>query len=156
MRKAAKALFLVIVSLISAIALSAASAFTAALAFGAVALIVPGTGTPKPADVNNYLENARDYYLGGTACGAAGACEGADLQGIPYPASFWPLSIFPSWCRSGPDGCDKWDDSVGQGAAALTTSLTAALNDVTRISRSSSSVTRKAVPSSPRCCTTTA
>ena len=93
--------FVVIVSLVSAVALSAASAFFAALAFGAVALIVPGTGTPKPADVHNYLENARDYYLGGTACGTAGACEGDDLHGIPYPASFWPLSIFPSWCRSG-------------------------------------------------------
>ena len=129
MRKAAKALFVVIVSLVSAIALSAASAFFAALAFGAVALIVPGTGTPKPADVHNYLENARNYYLGDTACGTVGACQDGDLQGIPYPASFWPLSIFPSWCRSGPDGCDKWDDSVGQGAAALTASLKAALND---------------------------
>ena len=128
-RKAAKALFVVIVSLVSAIALSAASAFFAALAFGAVALIVPGTGTPKPADVHNYLENARNYYLGDTACGTVGACQDGDLQGIPYPASFWPLSIFPSWCRSGPDGCDKWDDSVGQGAAALTASLKAALND---------------------------
>ena len=102
MRKAAKALLLVIVSLVSAIALSAASAFTAALAFGAVALIVPGTGTPTPADVNNYLGNARSYYLGDTACGTTGACEGDDLQGINYPASFWPLFFIGNWCPEQP------------------------------------------------------
>jgi pimeloyl-ACP methyl ester carboxylesterase len=127
-RKTAKALFLVIVSLLSAIVLGAASAFTAALAFGAVALIVPGTGTPNANIVTNYMENVRDRYLTTTACGADGSgCPDADLHGIDYPASFWPLAIFPSWCRSGPNGCDKWDDSVGQGAEALTASLDDAL-----------------------------
>ena len=93
--------------------LAIGSAFSAALAFGAVALIVPGTGTPNANIVANYREHARDYYMGGTACSTS--CTGDGLIGINYPASFFPLVIFPSWCRSGPEGCDKWDRSVGQG-----------------------------------------
>ncbi|HEV7423221.1 MAG TPA: PE-PPE domain-containing protein, partial [Mycobacterium sp.] len=129
MRKSAKAVILVIVSIVGSIALGLASAFSAALAFGAVALIVPGTGTPNANIVTNYMEQARDRFLGGTACGPTGAgCPDANLHGIDYPASFWPLAIFPSWCRSGPDGCDKWDESVGKGTTALQNQLDFYLN----------------------------
>jgi hypothetical protein len=130
MRKTAKALVLVLISFLGTVALGIASALSAALAFGATALIVPGTGTPNANIVDNYMEQARDRYLTTTACGPTGAaCPDANLQGINYPASFFPLIIFPSWCRSGPDGCDKWDESVGQGTTALNAAIDAALND---------------------------
>jgi pimeloyl-ACP methyl ester carboxylesterase len=128
MRKSAKALGLVVISFLAAVVLGVGSAFSAALAFGAVGLIVPGTGTPNANIVDDYLANARDYYLQGTACTNEANCAvGTDLIGIDYPASFWPLAVFPSWCRSGPDGCDKWDESVGKGADGLTTALGDAL-----------------------------
>src|SRR5689334_9679877 len=96
------------------------SAFAAAFAFGATALIVPGTGTPNANIVAGYLQNATDRYITpfNPACGATCA-----LDGINYPASFFPLVIFPGWCRSGPDGCDKWDDSVGKGTDGLNAAL---------------------------------
>jgi hypothetical protein len=128
MRKTAKALSLVVISFLAAVVLAVGSAFSAALAFGAVGLVVPGTGTPNANVVDDYLANVRDYYLQGTACTNEANCAvGTDLTGINYPASFWPLAVFPSWCRSGPDGCDKWDESVGKGADGLTTALTDAL-----------------------------
>lgn len=134
MRKAVRALLLVLVSIVGSIALVVGSAFSAALAFGAIGLLVPGTGTPDANNVSAYLENARNWYMQGTACNDSANCgtvaEGVPdptLQGIDYPASFWPLSIFPTWCRSGPDGCDKWDESVGKGAAGLTDALRDAL-----------------------------
>ena len=133
MRKALRALLLVLVSIVGAVVLAASSVFGAAFAFGAIGLLVPGTGTPNANNVSSYLENARDRYMQGTACNNSVNCgtvaEGVPnptLEGIDYPASFWPLSILPSWCRSGPNGCDKWNVSVGQGAEALTTALTAA------------------------------
>lgn len=130
MRKTAKALALILISFLGTVALAIASALSAALAFGATALIVPGTGTPNANIVDNYMEQARDRYLTTTACGPTGAaCPDANLQGINYPASFFPLIIFPSWCRSGPNGCDKWDESVGQGTTALNAAIDAALND---------------------------
>lgn len=130
MRKPAKSLRLALCSLLGAIVLTASTVFFAAIAFGAIALIVPGTGTPNANIVENYKEQARDRYLKDTACGPTGAaCPDANLIGIDYPASFWPLVIFPSWCRSGPDGCDKWDVSVGKGADALTGELEGYLTD---------------------------
>ena len=118
----------------------------ATLALGATALIVPGTGTPNANIVPNYMQNARDYYLQGTACTTNGGCDnpGDDLIGIDYPASFWPLP-FPGWCRSGPDGCDTWNVSVGEGVEALDGKLDAAL--ATRTSTSSSSATPRAARS---------
>lgn len=128
MRKSVRALVVVLTSIIGAITLSVTSAFTGALAFGAVALIVPGTGTPNANNVANYRENARDRYLQGTACGMGG-CIGTNLVGINYPASFFPLVIIPNWCRPGPDGCDTWNQSVGKGADALQSDLDYYLNN---------------------------
>ena len=73
MRKTAKALVIVVVSFLGAIALGITSAFAAALAFGATALIVPGTGTPNANGVGGYLQNARDYYMTHTVCGVDGS-----------------------------------------------------------------------------------
>ena len=122
MRRAIRSLFVVSLALIGVVGVWIASTITAAVTLTATALIVPGTGTPDANIVNNYLEHVRDYYLGDTPCGNGG-CTNSDLQGINYPASFWPLAIFPTWCRSGPDGCDKWNESVGKGADALSAAL---------------------------------
>ena len=65
MRKSAKVLLIAVVSFFGTIALCIGSAFSAAFAFGAVALIVPGTGDPDPASVNNYL-------IWGVVCQGAG------------------------------------------------------------------------------------
>lgn len=131
MRKPAKALLVAVVVFFGSIALTISAAFSAAIAYGAIALIVPGTGTPNANIVENYRENIRDYYFQGTPCNSEANCGDSDLVGINYPASFWPLAIFPSWCRSGPSGCDKWNESVGQGAdgGPLGPGLTDELND---------------------------
>jgi hypothetical protein len=127
MRKTARAIGLIVVSLIASVALGIASAFTAAFALGATALIVPGTGTPDATNVAQYMENARDYYMGGTAC-ANGGCTDADLHSVVYPASFYPLSFIPGWCDT---NCQKWDVSVQQGVDDLNQKLMTALADPT-------------------------
>jgi pimeloyl-ACP methyl ester carboxylesterase len=118
MRKAARVVFLFLVGVLSSVVLGVLTALTAAVSLAATALIVPGTGTPDAGAVKNYMENARDYYMTDTAC----VGTGCNLIPIDYPASFWPLP-FPGWCRSGPDGCDKWDESVGKGTTALISKL---------------------------------
>lgn len=126
MRKAAATAVRGIVSVLVVLALGLAAVFTAALALGATALVVPGTGTPNPDTYPEYVQDARNYYLGDTPCGAAGACLtlGEDLIGIDYPASFWPLTFIPGWCAA---DCQKWDVSVGEGVANLAAALAAAL-----------------------------
>ena len=130
-----RASYIAIVSLVGAIGLVIGSAFSAAVAFGAIGLFVQGTGTPNANIVADYMKNARDRYMQGTACNDVGNCgsplevgpQNATLNGINYPASFWPLAFIPNWCRSGPDGCDKWDESVGKGTASLQAQLETAL-----------------------------
>ena len=127
MRRTIRSAGITLVALVGALSLAIASAFTAALAYGAIALIVPGTGTPDANKVEGYLQQARDRYLTTTACGAKGGanCQGADLQGINYPATFFPLAFIPGWCTA--SRCNTWDDSVGQGTANLNTAIDAAL-----------------------------
>jgi PE-PPE domain-containing protein len=130
MRRIFRSVAVTLLAIVGVLGLAIASAFTAALAYGAVALIVPGTGTPNANIVADYLEQARDRYLTTTACGADGSgCPDANLQGINYPASFFPLAFIPGWCV--PGRCNTWDDSVGQGSTALDTAINAALNDPT-------------------------
>ena len=96
MRRMIRSLAVTLLAIVGVLGLAIGSAFTAALAYGAVALIVPGTGTPNANIVADYLEQARDRYLTTTACGADGSgCPDASLQGINYPASFFPLAIIP-------------------------------------------------------------
>jgi hypothetical protein len=123
MRKTARVLVLGFLALLTSAFLGISSAFMSALALGAAtALIVPGTGTPNANIVTNYLQHAADRYIApfNPSCTSTNGC---DLQGINYPASFFPLVIFPGWCRSGPGGCDTWNDSVGTGVANLDTAL---------------------------------
>ncbi|CAN3127273.1 PE-PPE domain-containing protein [Mycobacterium sp. smrl_JER01] len=121
MRNQARALVLVITAFITTMALGIASAFVSALAFGATALIVPGTGTPNSDVVAGYRENAWSRYIDGLVCTDPTECSDPDLVGIPYPASFWPLSFLPGWCVTG--RCEKWDVSVGEGTENLLAAL---------------------------------
>ena len=123
MRQTIRSLGFMIVALIGAVGIVVASTLSAAISLAATALIVPGTGTPNANIVPDYLENARDYYLGNTPCTGA-SC---DLQGINYPATIFPLFFIPGFCE--PDRCNTFDDSVGQGVAQLNRQLTTALND---------------------------
>ena len=128
MRRMTRSLAVTFLAVLGTVILAIGSAFTAALAYGAVALIVPGTGTPNANIVADYLTQARDRYLTTTACGADGSgCPDANLQGINYPASFFPLAVIPGWCV--PGRCNTWDDSVGQGAANLDKAIGDALTD---------------------------
>lgn len=125
MQKWARAALLVVTSLLAAVALCVASAFAAALAFGAVALIVPGTGTHNIGTVTGYKENAADRFINpsGVACTSTNGC---DLLGVGYPASFWPIPL-PGWCPG--LTCDTWNKSVGEGVTNLNAQLGDILDD---------------------------
>ena len=118
---------LVFLSLLTAMALGIASAFMGAVALGATALIVPGTGTPNANIVDDYLDNAWDRYIDGVVCTVADECDNPDLVGINYPASFWPVSFIPGWCVAG--RCEKWNVSVGEGTDNLIEALTPFLDE---------------------------
>jgi hypothetical protein len=112
-----------VLALLSSVLLVVASAFLAAFALGAAALIVPGTGTPNANIVGGYLENTRDYYIApnNPSCTAVNNCQ---LVGIDYPASFWPIPL-PGWCPN--LRCDTLDVSVGKGVMVLDSTLTGLL-----------------------------
>ncbi|OBF54947.1 PE-PPE domain-containing protein [Mycolicibacterium monacense] len=125
MRKYANASILVITSLVATVVLWIASTFAAALAFGAIALIVPGTGTHNIGTVTGYKENAADRFIdpSGVDCTSLNGC---DLLGVDYPASFWPIPL-PGWCPG--LTCDTWNTSVGEGVTNLNTELATVLAD---------------------------
>uniref|UniRef100_A0A5Q5BFU7 PE-PPE-like protein n=2 Tax=unclassified Mycobacterium TaxID=2642494 RepID=A0A5Q5BFU7_MYCSS len=125
MRKSANATIIVIVSLIATVGLWLASTFAAAIAFGAIALIVPGTGTHNVTTDTQYRENAANRYIdpSGVPCTSE---DGCDLRGVDYPASFWPIPL-PGWCPG--LTCDTWNKSVGEGVTNLNTDLAGILAD---------------------------
>jgi hypothetical protein len=119
MRKSTHATFVGVISLLVSLALCIASTFAAALAFGAIALIVPGAGTHNIGTVTGYKENAADRFINpsGVPCTSE---DGCDLLGVGYPASFWPIPL-PGWCPG--LTCDTWNESVGEGVTNLNTQL---------------------------------
>jgi len=128
MRRTIRSIGVVFVAMLGAIGLAIGSAFAAALAFGATtALIVPGTGTHNidgPNAVTGYKENAANRYINvsGQQCSTSDGCK---LVGVDYPATFFPLVIFPGWCPG--LSCDTWNKSVGTGVENLDSALTATL-----------------------------
>ncbi len=113
MRKCIRVVYLALLALLSAAALSAATALMAAISLAATtALIVPGTGTPDANVVSDYKENFKNYYMRDTPCNDS-TCV---LDGINYPATFWPIPL-PGWCPN--LSCDKFDVSVAKGVANL-------------------------------------
>lgn len=119
MRKSANAT-IVLTALFATVGLWIASTFAAALAFGAIALIVPGTGTHNIGTVEGYKENAADRFINpsGVPCTSTDGCQ---LLGVDYPASFWPIPL-PNWCPG--LKCDTWNASVGEGVTQLGKELT--------------------------------
>jgi hypothetical protein len=116
-RKTAKALLLVLVALIGSAGLTIGAAFSAAFAFGAIALIVPGTGTHNVETATQYRDNAAFRYVdpvGIPVCTTATSCNTA---GVDYPATFFPLVVFSGWCPG--LSCDTWNKSVGTGVTNL-------------------------------------
>ena len=126
MRKAARIVVLFLLGLLSTAFFGVVTAMMTAVSLAAttpIALVVPGTGTPNANIVTDYMEQARDRYMGTTPCTEANDC---DLQGINYPASFWPIPI-GNWCPG--LSCDTWNESVGEGVANLDSQLRPLLAD---------------------------
>jgi len=97
------AILTALAALILGLTQSLTTAITASLGLTAFqAIIVPGTGTPDPTVVPNYLENAVNYYVvPGGNCGSAtpsSACPDT-TTGIKYYATFWPIPL-PGWMDS--------------------------------------------------------
>ncbi|MCV7060654.1 PE-PPE domain-containing protein, partial [Mycolicibacterium vaccae] len=109
---------LALLAFVTATVLAVATALGAALAYGATALIVPGTGTPDSEAIAGYQENAWSRFI---SLECVSDCADPDLVGIPYPASFWPFSFLPRWCV--PGRCEKWDESVDIGIDNLVAAL---------------------------------
>ena len=94
MRKSPEAAIVVITKLIAAVALRAASALAAALAFSAIALIVPGTGThninppnavvafPRDRGGVSYKPSVLRGRLAGMKMGVGSPCRRRLLRGL--------------------------------------------------------------------------
>jgi hypothetical protein len=114
MRGIVRSAAVTIAAILGAAVLAVTSTFTAAVTLTATtALIVPGTGTPKPDEVNLYIPHAVAYYVVPNASECATGCDPG--VGVPYTAQFWPFP-FPGW--GGLSGA-KWNDSVASGVSAL-------------------------------------
>jgi len=127
MRRTVRSIGVLFVAMLGAVGLVIGSAFAAAFAFGATALIVPGTGTHNinpPNAVIGYKENANDRFINalGPQCITSAGCN---LVGVDYPASFFPVGFIPNWCPG--YSCDTWNQSVGEGVTNLNTALNTAL-----------------------------
>lgn len=92
------------------------TAIMSAVSLAATALIVPGTGTPDAQDKPMYMGNAVDRYVTPFVPGCT--ADTCDPTSAKYPASFFPLVIFPGWCE--PGRCETWNTSVEQGVESLT------------------------------------
>ena len=119
-RSVVLAILTALAALIIGLMQSLTTAVTASLGLTAVqAIIVPGTGTQHPAQVQNYLPNIVDNYLTpGGEC--SGSCVLVPSTGIEYDAQFWPIPL-PGW--GGLQGA-KWNDSVQSGVNAVNNAFT--------------------------------
>lgn len=127
MRILARPSIITLLTMIGTALLSVVSTVTAAITLTATALIVPGTGTPNANIVAGYLQNAENYYIApfNPACSETTSCT---LQGINYPAQFWPIPL-AGW--GGLTGA-KWNVSTGEGIDHLNTALQALLPTATQ------------------------
>ena len=89
------------------------------------ALIVPGTGTPMPAQ--DYMDNAVDYYLVPGGDCADNTQANCTTVPVDYIAQFWPIPL-PGW--GGLQGA-KWNVSVQSGVDSLTGEFDEVLDDPT-------------------------
>jgi hypothetical protein len=130
MRKAGRVVVLFFLGLLSSVFVGVAIALTSAVSLAATALIVPGTGTHNITTVIGYKENAADRFIAPstTAVNACTSTNGCVLDGIDYPASFWPIPL-PGWCPG--LTCDTWNESVGTGVTNLNSELNTQLANPT-------------------------
>ncbi|BBX07249.1 PE-PPE domain-containing protein [Mycolicibacterium aichiense] len=122
LRAAARSAMVAVLATLAAIVLAITSTITAAISLAAVALIVPGTGTPNPSvppPGTNYMQNAVNYYIQPLAPACATVCT---PEPVPYIAQFWPFP-FAGW--GGLNGA-KWNVSVASGVQSLNDQIDAA------------------------------
>lgn len=122
LRTAARSAMVAVLATLAAIVLAVTSTITAAVSLAAVALIVPGTGTPDPSVPplgTNYMQNAVNYYIQPLDPACATVCTPAP---VPYTAQFWPFP-FAGW--GGLNGA-KWNVSVASGVHSLNDQIDAA------------------------------
>ncbi|GAY16000.1 PE-PPE domain-containing protein [Mycobacterium sp. shizuoka-1] len=120
-RSVARSVLVALLAMVTAVVLAVSSTITAAVSLAAVALIVPGTGTPNPAVPplgTNYMENAVNYYIQPLDPACATTCT---PEPVPYIAQFWPFP-FAGW--GGLKGA-KWNVSVASGVDSLNTQIDA-------------------------------
>jgi hypothetical protein len=121
LRSAIRSTAVAALAMIAAVVLAVTSTITAAISLAAVALIVPGTGTPNPAIPplgTNYMQNAVNYYIQPLDPACATVCT---PEPVPYTAQFWPFP-FAGW--GGLNGA-KWNVSVASGVQSLNTQIDA-------------------------------
>ncbi|WP_396932517.1 PE-PPE domain-containing protein [Mycolicibacterium sp.] len=122
LRTAARSAVVATVAMLAAVVLAVTSTITSAVSLAAVALIVPGTGTPDPSVPplgTNYMENAVNYYIQPLDPACATVCT---PEPVPYIAQFWPFP-FAGW--GGLNGA-KWNVSVASGVQSLNDQIAAA------------------------------
>ena len=115
-RAALRSALVAALAALATFAVALTATVTAAVTLTATALIVPGTGTPNPETVSDYMEHAVDYYVRPTTESCTVQCT---PQPVPYLAQFWPFP-FEGW--GGLSGA-KFDESVASGVAQLTSDL---------------------------------
>ncbi|KDE97850.1 hypothetical protein Y900_002575 [Mycolicibacterium aromaticivorans JS19b1 = JCM 16368] len=122
LRTAARSAMVAVLATFATIVLAITSTITAAISLAAVALIVPGTGTPNPSlppRGTNYMQNAVNYYIQPLDPACATVCT---PEPVPYIAQFWPFP-FSGW--GGLNGA-KWNVSVASGVQSLNDQIAAA------------------------------
>jgi hypothetical protein len=116
MRKIARSIVLAFLTLVSAVALGAASALSAGFSLAAqttvTALIMGGSGTPDPDQEPGYVPNVSSYYIFPNS-----ACQpiNCDLEVVVTPEEAWPLYgglTARTWKQSILDGVEIYDAAV--------------------------------------------
>jgi hypothetical protein len=121
LRTAARTATVAVLAMLATAVLAITSTITSAVSLAAVALIVPGTGTPDPSVPplgTNYMQNAVNYYIQPLDPACATVCT---PEPVPYTAQFWPFP-FAGW--GGLNGA-KWDVSVASGVQSLNDQIAA-------------------------------
>src|SRR3954470_5726212 len=121
LRTAARSAMVAVLAMLAATVLAVTSTITSAVSLAAVALIVPGTGTPDPSVPplgTNYMQNAVNYYIQPLDPACATVCT---PEPVPYTAQFWPFP-FAGW--GGLNGA-KWNVSVASGVQSLNDQIAA-------------------------------
>ena len=119
MRKTARSILLVVLTLLSAVALGVATILTSAgLSLAAettktvTALIMGGSGTPDPDQESGYVPNVSSYYIfPNSACQP----DNCTLKAIVTPEEAWPLYgglTARTWKQSILDGLEIYDAAV--------------------------------------------